>query len=91
MGRKGYEETHADLDEAFLTILKDDIAGDPMNEKVRWTQLTHADMKQRLSAQFTIQVSSTVIKKLLKKHGFKGRKAQKKETIKKVAGRNDQF
>jgi hypothetical protein len=48
-------------------------------------------MKQRLSAQFTIQVSSTVIKKLLKKHGFKRRKAQKKETMKKVAGRNDQF
>jgi transposase len=90
-GRKGYEETHAALDEAFLAILKDDIAGDPMNEKVRWTQLTHDDMKQRLSAQFTIQVSSTVIKKLLKKHGFKRRKAQKKETMKKVAGRNDQF
>ena len=32
-GRKGYEETHAGLDEAFLVILKDDIAGDPMNEK----------------------------------------------------------
>ena len=62
-----------------------------MNEKVRWTQLTHDDMKQRLSAQFTIQVSSTVIKKLLKKHGFKRRKALKKETMKKVAGRNDQF
>jgi len=90
-GRKDYEETHAGLDEAFLAILKDDIAGDPMNEKVRWTQLTHDDMKQRLSAQFTIQVSSTVIKKLLKKHGFKRRKAQKKETMKKVAGRNDQF
>src|SRR5664280_1280795 len=90
-GRKGYEETHAALDEAFLAILKDDIAGDPMNEKVRWTPLTHDDMKQRLSAQFTIQVSSTVIKKLLKKHGFKRRKAQKKETMKKVAGRNDQF
>ena len=41
--------------------------------------------------QFNIQVSSTVIKKLLKKHSFKRRKAQKKETMKKVAGRNDQF
>jgi transposase len=90
-GRKGYEETHAGLDEAFLAILKDDIAGDPMNEKTRWTQLTHDDMRQRLSAQFNIKVSSTVIKKLLKKHGFKRRKAQKKETMKKVAGRNDQF
>jgi hypothetical protein len=90
-GHKGYEETHAGLDEAFLEILKDDIAGDPMNEKTRWTQLTHDDMKQRLAVQFNIQVSSTVIKKLLKKHSFKRRKAQKKETMKKVAGRNDQF
>ena len=39
----------------------------------------------------TIQVSSTVIKKLLKKHGFKRRKAQKQETMNEVAGRNDQF
>ncbi|MFZ2168767.1 MAG: hypothetical protein WAW61_03915 [Methylococcaceae bacterium] len=68
-------------------MLKDDIAGDPMNEKTRWTQLTQDDMKQRLSAQFTIQVSSTIIKKLLKKRSFKRRKVQKKETMKKVAGR----
>ena len=32
-----------------------------------------------------------VIKKLLKKHGFKPRKAQTKETLKQVAERDEQF
>lgn len=40
-GRKSSEQTHAGLDEAFLAALKDDIAGDPMNEQTRWTHLTH--------------------------------------------------
>ena len=32
-----------------------------------------------------------VIKKLLKMHGFKPRKARTKETLKQVAGRDEQF
>ena len=90
-GRKSSEQTHAGLDEAFLAALKDDIAGDPMNEKTRWTHLTHKQIKQCLSEQSGICVSVQVIKKLLKKHGFKRRKAQKKETLKQVAGRDEQF
>jgi hypothetical protein len=34
-GRKSSEETHAGLDEVFIAALKDDIAGDPMNEQTR--------------------------------------------------------
>ena len=90
-GRKSSEQTHAGLDEAFLAALKDDIAGDPMNEQTRWTHLTHKQIKQCLSEQSGICVSVQVIKKLLKKHGFKRRKAQKKETLKQVAGRDEQF
>ena len=90
-GRKSSEQTHAGLDEAFLAALKDDIAGDPMNEQTRWTHLTHKQIKQFLSEQSGICVSVQVIKKLLKKHGFKRRKAQKKETLKQVAGRDEQF
>ena len=90
-GRKSSEQTHAGLDEAFLAALKDDIAGDPMNEQTRWTHLTHQQIKQCLSEQSGICVSVQVIKKLLKKHGFKRRKAQKKETLKQVAGRDEQF
>jgi hypothetical protein len=90
-GRKRSEETHAGLDEAFLAALKDDIAGDPMNEQTRWTHLTHQQIRQRLSEQSGICISVQVIKKLLKKHHFKRRKAQKKETLKQVAGRDQQF
>ena len=90
-GRKSSEETHAGLDEAFLAAIKDDIAGDPMNEQTRWTHLTHEQIRQRLSEQSGIRVSVQVIKKLLKTHGFKRRKAQKRETLKQVAGRDEQF
>ena len=90
-GRKRSEETHAGLDEAFLAALKDDIAGDPMNEQTRWTHLTHQQIRQRLSEQSGICISVQVIKKLLKKHHFKRRLAQKKETLKQVAGRDQQF
>jgi hypothetical protein len=90
-GRKSSEETHAGLDEAFLAALKDDIAGDPMNEQTRWTHLTHQQIRRRLSEQSGICISVQVIKKLLKKHHFKRRKAQKKETLKQVAGRDEQF
>ena len=90
-GRKSSEQTHAGLDEAFWAALKDDIAGDPMNEQTRWTHLTHKQIKQCLSEQSGICVSVQVIKKLLKKHGFKRRKAQKKETLKQVVGRDEQF
>jgi hypothetical protein len=44
-----------------------------------------------VSEQSGIFVSVQVIKKLRKKHGFKRRKAQKKETLKQVAGRDEQF
>ena len=76
-GRKNSEETHGNLDEALLATLKDDIAGDPMNEQKRWTHLTHKQIRQRLLEQFDIRISVRVIKKLLEKHGFKRRKAQK--------------
>ena len=74
-----------------MTVLEDDIAGSPMDAQIRWTYLTHEEIKQRLLRQFDIQISVTVIKKLLIKHGFKRRKAEKKLTLKNVAGRDEQF
>ncbi len=62
-----------------------------MDEKIRWTHLTHKDIKQRLLAQFSINISVPVIKKCLAKHGFKRRKAEKKITLKNVPGRDEQF
>ncbi len=39
-GRKRYQEHCPDIDEQFLQVLKDHTAGDPMDETVRWTDLT---------------------------------------------------
>jgi hypothetical protein len=78
-GRKGYEETIAGIDEAFLVVIDDNIAGDPMDDQVRWTNLTHEEIRQRLIDHHQIQVSEFVIRQLLNKHNFRRRKAQKNE------------
>lgn len=76
-GRKSYEEHHPTIDKAFLDVLKDHIAGDPMDEDIRWTHLTQRDIGEVLAKQHGIKVSKTVIQQLLSKHGFRRRKAQK--------------
>ena len=78
-GRKSYEAMLPGIDAAFLDVLKDNIAGDPMNEEVRWTNLTHEEIGTRLASQYAIEVSETVIRQLLEKHNFRRRKAQKNE------------
>lgn len=77
-GRKRYDVSHPGIDEAFLDVVKDNTAGDPMQEKVLWTNLTQREIAERLQAQHGIQVSETVVEQLLKKHDFTRRKAQKK-------------
>ena len=78
-GRKPIEVTQPDIDEKFLTVLKDHTAGDPMDETVRWTNLTHQEIAEKLAEEYEIQVSEPVIGQLLKKHHYRRRKAQKKE------------
>lgn len=77
-GRKTYEHTIPFIDDAFLDVVKNHTAGDPMDNNVRWTNLTHTEIKQRLVEDHQIQVSETVVIQLLKKHHFTRRKAQKK-------------
>ena len=77
-GRKGYEESHPGIDEAFLDVVKNNTAGDPMQEDVLWTNLSRREIALRLDEQHDIQVSDTVVEQLLKKHNFTRRKAQKK-------------
>lgn len=90
-GRKGYETHHPHIDEQFLDVLKEYTAGEPMDEKVVWTDLTMADIAKFLQEKHQVKVSKTVIKKLLKKHDYRRRKAQKKKTMKTVANRDEQF
>lgn len=77
-GRKSYEQSLLGIDAAFLDVLRDEMAGDPMTETVRWTHLTQTEIKQRLADQHGLEVSETVVQQLLAKHHFRRRKAQKK-------------
>lgn len=77
-GRKPYEETHPDIDDKFLDVLAEYTAGDPMNEQVRWTNLSPQEIADRLLERHDILVSVTVTKQLLDKHDYRRRKIQKK-------------
>jgi len=90
-GRKRYDEHHPNIDEQFLHVLKEHTAGDPMDEKVVWTDLTPDEILKLLEREHRVKVSKSVINKLLKKHNYRRRKAQKKKTMKTVAHRDEQF
>jgi hypothetical protein len=72
-------------------VLKGHTAGDPMDEKVVWTDLTPGEISKLLERDHQVKVSKSVIKKLLKKHNYRRRKAQKKQTVKTVPHRDEQF
>jgi hypothetical protein len=78
-GRKPYYETYPDIDQQFLAVLRDHTAGDPMRDDVRWTNLTPREIADGLKEEYQVKVSTTVIRKLLKKHNYRRRKAQKNE------------
>ncbi|MGB7875268.1 MAG: ISAzo13 family transposase [Anaerolineales bacterium] len=90
-GRKGYDEHYPNIDEQFLNVLKEHTAGDPMDEKVVWTDLRPDDISKLLERNYRVKVSKSVVNKLLKKHNYRRRKAQKKKTMKTVAHRDEQF
>jgi hypothetical protein len=62
-----------------------------MDERVRWTNLRPWEIAQRLAERYELKISRTVVRKLLKKHHYRRRKALKKQTLKTVAHRNEQF
>jgi hypothetical protein len=72
-------------------VLKNYTAGDPMDEKVRWTNLKPWQIAQLLGKEYEIQISLNVIHQLLKKHDYRRRKAQKRLTKQHVLHRNEQF
>lgn len=89
-GRKSKLDTYENIDEVFLTILRDHTAGDPMDEKIKWTNLGKADIGKKMK-QRGIQVGRNVVKKLLKKHGYVKRKALKKTATGEHKDRDRQF
>ncbi len=90
-GRKRYDQTYPDIDTHFLAVLKEYTAGDPMDDQVVWTDLTPQAIAGLLAEQHQVRVSKSVVRKLLKKHHYRLRKAQKKQTLKVVDHRDEQF
>jgi len=64
---------------AFLSVIEDHIAGDPMNEKVRWVKLTRYQISDAMREK-GVKVSRNVIRKFLKKHNLVKRKMQRKRS-----------
>jgi hypothetical protein len=89
-GRKPAIETIENIDEVFLSVIDNHIAGDPMNEKIRWTNLSQKKIAEKMKDE-GIEISVTVVQNLLKKHGFVKRKALKKKPIGSCKQRNEQF
>jgi hypothetical protein len=90
-GRKAYQTQWPQIDEQFLAVLRDHTAGDPMDDAVRWTNLSWGEIVTALREDHGIKVSKWVVRQLLKKHNYRRRKAQKRRTMKQADHRNDQF
>jgi len=90
-GRKRLLDTMDGLDDAFLRVLDNHTAGSPMNEAIKWTNLSRTDIVEKLLEQ-DITISVTVVDQLLEKHGFRPRQAFKVEAGKKnIPQRDEQF
>jgi hypothetical protein len=90
-GRKPSDEVIPELHGAFLQVLQDHTAGSPMNPDIKWTNLTHHQIKDHLAQDHGIEISVKVVKRLLKHHGFGRRKAQKRTRTGEHAQRDEQF
>lgn len=89
-GRKSALATIQGLDQAFIKVIANYTAGSPMDEQVKWTNLTRVEIAQLLQEE-GITVSVTVVERLLKKHNYRQRKAQKRRATGEHPKRNQQF
>jgi len=89
-GRKAILDKMENIDKAFIDVIKNHTAGDPMDDKVKWTSLTRAQLTKALKLK-GFSVSRNIVRKLLKKHGFVKRKALKSKATGEFKERNRQF
>src|SRR5208283_2771283 len=90
-GRKKLVEISAELEANFLKVLQDHTAGDPMRGDVKWTNLSRGEISRRLEKLGT-PASRQVVSQLLRKNGYRKRKALKKKTMgPRNPNRNAQF
>ena len=62
-----------------------------MDETIRWTNLSHQQIADKLNENDGIKISRNIVKQLFKLHGYKKRKAQKSLSIGECKDRNEQF
>jgi len=89
-GKKKIIDTVENINEVFFEILKDNMAGSPMDKKIKWTNLSLKEISKAFESK-GMNISPHVVKQLLKKHGFVERKMQKAATMKDCKDRNEQF
>jgi transposase len=89
-GRKPAESQYAEIDDAFLDVLDQHTAGNPMDGEVRWTHLGDEEIREQLQTR-GYQVDIPAVKRLLNKHHYHRRQAAKKKTFKHDPDRNTQF
>src|SRR3954471_2911106 len=79
-GRKRLIGLDPAIEANFLKVLEDHTAGDPMRLEVKWTNLSRRQIAARMKELGT-PVSRDVVSQLLRKHGYRRRKALKKKTM----------
>lgn len=89
-GRKPALSTIKGLDEALIRVIANYTAGSPMDEQIKWTNLTRVEIAQLLKEE-GISISVTVVDQLLEKHNYRQRKAQKRRATGEHPQRNQQF
>lgn len=89
-GRKNLITNDERVSAIFLEVIEPHIAGDPMNENIRWIKLTRAEISLEMEKR-GFKVSRNIVRKLLKSHKFVKRKIQRKKAIGKCSYRDEQF
>jgi hypothetical protein len=89
-GRKTAQEKYPELDDIFLKVLKDHTAGDPMDDKVQWTDLSNKEIRLRI-AKKGIHINKNIVARLLKNHGYSKCRMIKSKAIGSSENRNEQF
>jgi hypothetical protein len=89
-GKKKIIDLVENIDDVFFEILKDHMAGSPMDKEIKWTNLSFKEISKAFESK-GMNISPHVVKQLLKKHGFVERKMQKAVTMKDCKNRNEQF
>jgi hypothetical protein len=89
-GRKSKLEKYDNINKVFLDVLRNNTAGDPMDEKVKWTNLSKGDIRDLMEKR-GLKISRNIVRKLLKKNGYVKRKPLKKKSIGVNKDRDEQF